>query len=79
RDRWIHVAEVDVCWPGLKVIVEADGFEFHGSKAAFFRDRRKQNQLAALGYQVLRFTWEDREHPAAFLKDLRNTLALAAE
>ena len=78
RERGIHVAEVDVCWPRLKVVVEADGFEFHGSKAAFFRDRRKQNQLAALGYRVLRFTWEDRGHPTAFLNDLRSTLALAA-
>ncbi|MPZ68770.1 MAG: DUF559 domain-containing protein [Actinobacteria bacterium] len=76
-ERGIHVAEVDVIWPELKVIVEADGFEFHGSKAAFFRDRRKQNQLMALGYRVLRFTWEDKEHPAAFLKDLRRTLAVA--
>jgi hypothetical protein len=49
--------EVDLCWPEQRVIVEVDGFEFHGSQAAFHRDRDRDSVLAAAGYHVLRFTW----------------------
>jgi hypothetical protein len=49
--------EVDLCWPDQRVIVEVDGLEFHGSPAAFHRDRDRDSVLAAAGYHVLRFTW----------------------
>jgi hypothetical protein len=49
--------EVDLCWPEQRVIVEVDGFEFHGSPVAFHRDRDRDSGLAAAGYHVLRFTW----------------------
>jgi very-short-patch-repair endonuclease len=49
--------EVDALWPAHKLIVEVDGFAFHGTRAAFERDRRKDAALTAAGYRVVRITW----------------------
>lgn len=48
--------EVDALWPRAKLIVEVDSFEFHGHRAAFERDRRRDAERIAAGYRVLRVT-----------------------
>ena len=52
-----QVQEVDFCWPDRRLIVEADSFEFHRTRAAFERDRRRDQRLTAAGWTVLRITW----------------------
>jgi very-short-patch-repair endonuclease len=54
-----HVAgwEVDVLWPRHRLVVEVDGYAYHGNRAAFERDRRKDASLVAAGYRVVRITW----------------------
>ncbi len=47
---------VDFCWPEHRLIVETDGYEHHGTRAAFGRDRAKDAQLTVRGWRVLRFT-----------------------
>ncbi len=49
--------EVDFLWSQDGLIVEVDGFQFHGHRAAFERDRRKDQALIAAGYRVMRVTW----------------------
>jgi very-short-patch-repair endonuclease len=49
--------EADMLWPAERLVVEIDGFAFHGGRAAFERDRHRDAQLLALGYRVLRITW----------------------
>jgi very-short-patch-repair endonuclease len=49
--------EVDAIWPRYKLIVEVDGYAYHGNRAAFERDRRKDAALVAAGYRVVRITW----------------------
>lgn len=49
--------EVDFFWPGLGLVVEVDGFRFHGTRAAFERDRERDAVLTAAGLRVLRFTY----------------------
>jgi very-short-patch-repair endonuclease len=53
------VARVDAALPELKLAIEVDGFEHHSSPTAFQYDRTRQNALVALGWTVLRFTWQD--------------------
>jgi very-short-patch-repair endonuclease len=48
--------EVDFHWPEQHIIVETDGHEHHGSRAAFERDRERDQTLIAAGWTVLRFT-----------------------
>jgi hypothetical protein len=48
--------EVDAAWLRQRVIVELDGYAFHGSRAAFERDRRRDALLQVAGYRILRIT-----------------------
>ena len=49
--------EVDFLWRDRRVIVEVDGFRFHSTRRAFERDRRRDADLQAAGFSVLRLTW----------------------
>ena len=48
--------ELDAYWPDLRFAVELDLFETHGSRAAFERDRRRQEELKLLGVEMIRVT-----------------------
>jgi uncharacterized protein DUF559 len=63
----------DYHWPSHQVIVETDGFETHGTRSAFRKDRAKDAALTASGYRVLRFTRDD--DPKQAIKRLRALLA----
>lgn len=52
------VGRVDLLVEGV-VVVELDGYEFHASREAFGRDRRRDRALQALGLRVLRFTYAE--------------------
>jgi very-short-patch-repair endonuclease len=56
--------EVDAVWDRERLVVEVDGYRYHRTRAKFERDRRKDAQLLAVGYRVLRVTWRQltREH-----------------
>lgn len=48
--------ELDAYWPDLRFAVELDLYETHGSRAAFERDRRRQEELKLLGIEMIRIT-----------------------
>ncbi|GAB4071209.1 hypothetical protein GCM10028777_38740 [Angustibacter speluncae] len=50
---------VDVGDPRRRIALEADSFEFHGSRSAFRKDCRRYDELTVNGWLVLRFAWED--------------------
>jgi very-short-patch-repair endonuclease len=50
--------EVDLLWPEARLIVEVDGFAFHGHRAAFERDRQRDMMLRDRGFEVIRVTWK---------------------
>jgi very-short-patch-repair endonuclease len=51
--------EVDVLWRRERVVLEFDSFEFHATRAAFERDRRRTAALTRGRYVVLRTTWRE--------------------
>jgi hypothetical protein len=51
-----HGFELDAYWPDLRFAVELDLFETHGSRAAFERDRRRQEELKLVGIESIRIT-----------------------
>ena len=51
--------EVDFLWREQRLVVEVDGYAFHSSRRSFERDRRKDRELHAEGYLVLRITWRE--------------------
>jgi pimeloyl-ACP methyl ester carboxylesterase len=69
--------ELDAYWPGLRFAVELDLFETHGSRAAFERDRRRQEELKLLGIEMIRITAPRlRREPQAVLRNLAALLEL---
>jgi very-short-patch-repair endonuclease len=61
-DDWI---EVDCLWRTPRLIVELDGFDAHGTRAAFERDRARDRRLQAAGWRVARVTWRQLNHDLA--------------
>lgn len=49
--------EVDFLWREERLVVEIDGYVFHSSRSAFERDRRRDADLQASGFSVMRVTW----------------------
>jgi hypothetical protein len=48
--------EVDMHWASRRLVVELDGFEHHRTRAAFERDRRRDEDLKLAGFEVVRLT-----------------------
>jgi len=51
----------DFLWPQFRLIVEVDGYQSHGQRYAFERDRRRDQAHISAGYRVIRFTWRQLE------------------
>jgi very-short-patch-repair endonuclease len=67
--------KVDVAFPKQMVAIEVDGWAFHSDPEAFSIDRKRQNAIALLGWQVLRFTWLDlTEYPQRVIAEIRRAI-----
>jgi Protein of unknown function (DUF559) len=64
---------VDFLWRPQRLIVETDGYRSHRGRIAFEEDRARDNRLASLGYEVLRFTH------AMLTAESRECIALVAQ
>jgi len=63
--------ELDAYWPEIRFAVELDLFETHGSRAAFERDRLRQEELKLLGIEMIRVTRPRLERePEAVMRNL---------
>jgi hypothetical protein len=49
--------QADFLWLAHRLIAETDGGETHGTRTAFYEDRRRDQRLVRAGYRVVRFTW----------------------
>jgi very-short-patch-repair endonuclease len=54
----------------LRIVLEADSFEWHGDRAALRRDARRYDLLSANGWLVLRFAWEDVMHDQDWVRSV---------
>ncbi len=58
---WIATSEgrlkADFLWRVQSLVVETDGYAFHGHRRAFERDHRRDVLLQLAGWKVRRFTW----------------------
>lgn len=63
-DHGLFVARVDLCWPELCLFIELDGL--HHLQQPVHDARRETAVIAATGWLVGRFTWDEvRRHPVA--------------
>jgi very-short-patch-repair endonuclease len=66
------IARVDFAYPDLRLAIEVDGLDAHGSATALQRDLSRQNALVGAGWTVLRFTWHDAiRRPEAVVEAVR--------
>jgi hypothetical protein len=54
--RWL--GRPDLVDERLRLVVEAESFEFHGKRKQLERDCARYNTLVLAGWRVLRFSWE---------------------
>lgn len=60
------VGYVDLWWPGLRVVGEADGAIKYATRDDLLREKAREDRLRMLGLAVVRWTWEEiTEHPEA--------------
>jgi very-short-patch-repair endonuclease len=63
----------------VRLLIEAEGFEFHSRRTDYRKDRRRWNAFTRMGWRVLRFSWEDVvEHPSYVIDAVSFELAKAA-
>lgn len=57
-------ARVDFAWAAERVLVELDGYAYHGSPADHRRDMRRQNAVVMVrsGWAILHYGWDDVVH-----------------
>jgi very-short-patch-repair endonuclease len=68
--------EVDMVWLDRKLVLEFDGRKFHSDRRAFETDRRRDQDLVAAGYRVIRITARQLERePLALIARLAAALA----
>jgi len=66
---------VDLLWRDGKVVVEIDGFKYHGTHYAFNNDRNRDYDLLISGYLVLRLPHDEViNDPAMAIEKLRDVV-----
>lgn len=71
-------ARADLVDTRLRIAVECDSFEWHGSRSALVSDCRRYNRMVVGGWIVLRLTYEDvMFHPDEVRELLAEAVALA--
>jgi very-short-patch-repair endonuclease len=73
-NRRVQGMEVDFSWPAHRLVAEVDGFRYHGTRAAFERDRVRDATLTAAGWRVVRFTDRQVRRAAAATAQLLEAL-----
>jgi hypothetical protein len=74
-NAWLSIGEdpfqVDCLWPDARLVGELDGFASHGTKRAMRADRKRDRQLLAASYRVVRIVDSQiRSEPSAVAADL---------
>ena len=78
RDLAFH-ARPDLIDEKRGLVLEADSFEWHGSRAALKRDCRRYTAMMVAGWRVLRFAWEDVMHDQDYVRSVLRAVAGSPE
>lgn len=83
RQHWVATPagryRLDFAWPSARVALECDGWEHHGDRVAFGKDRARLSEITSTGWRVLIATWEmATRDPRRLLRWLDSALGNAA-
>ena len=59
RQHPVGKFRLDFAWPRLRIGCECDGFEHHGSRLAWKRDRNRLAAIEGAGWRIIHVTWAD--------------------
>ncbi len=62
--------EVDFYWPGLRLVVETDGWRYHRTPSAQSRDALRDQTHTAAGFTSLRFSHYQVKHEPRHVRDV---------
>ena len=69
------LARADFAYPEVKLAIEIDGYSVHTNKTDRDYDRKRDRRLEAIGWTVIRFSWEElRNNPQVVIDDIRHVL-----
>jgi very-short-patch-repair endonuclease len=72
----LFICRADFAYPRFRLLIELDSEAHHMDRMTFRGDRAKQNQAAAVGWTVLRFTWWDlRDGPHRIVAQIKAIMA----
>ena len=74
-----HRFRPDLVDERLRIVAEAESFEWHGGREQLTGDARRYNLLVVDGWIVLRFAWEDVMHDPDFVRDIFVAVVALAE
>lgn len=69
---------VDFMVEGTNVIIEFDGAVKYDDRTALLREKRREDELRAMGFVLVRLMWADLSHPQAVAAKLQRALCAAA-
>jgi very-short-patch-repair endonuclease len=79
RQYPVNRFRLDFAWPAARIACECDGFEHHGSRLAWKRDRNRLATIEAAGWRIVHVTWADATgEPGRTLERLAFALRAAA-
>jgi very-short-patch-repair endonuclease len=62
RQHAVDRYRLDFAWPSRGIASECDGFEHHGARLAWKRDRGRLAAIEAAGWRIVHVTWDDVVH-----------------
>ncbi|HEX8053874.1 MAG TPA: hypothetical protein VF517_12845 [Thermoleophilaceae bacterium] len=74
---WVEGQEVDMAWLDRGVVVELDSYEYHGTRAAFERDRVRSAELEVARWRPIRVTSQRMQQATALRSHLLSLLAVS--
>lgn len=66
---------VDFLVDGTRVVVEFDGLVKYSVAASLVEEKRREDRLRSLGYEVVRFVWSDLDRPEKIRAELLQAVA----
>jgi hypothetical protein len=58
-ERGNHIARVDFLWRAQRTVGESDGRLKYGDPSVLWQEKRREDRLRDLGYEVVRWSWDD--------------------
>lgn len=77
RDGSVVIGRVDLKLEGWPVLIEFDGKGKYVEQQVLLEEKRREDALRALGYEVVRLTWSDLERPGLVKRKVLAALARA--